>query len=80
MTLDQLTTFLAWSSVVHIAFLLFATFMLFALRDWAMGIHSAMLGVDRVDLPRLYFQYLAGYKLLILVFFIVPYLVLRLLM
>jgi len=80
MTIDQLTTFLGWSSLVHIVLLSVATIMLTLLRNWAMGLHVAVTGVDRAALPGFYFQYLAGYKLLILVFFVVPYLVLRLLM
>lgn len=77
MTLEQLTTFFAWNSAINIGLLLLATLFLTVMRDWVMGIHSSMTGVDKADLPKLYFQYLAGYKLLVLVFCVVPYIVLR---
>ncbi len=77
MTIEQLTTFFAWNSAINIAFLLFAALALAVFRGWAMGIHSAMTGVAQEDLPKLYFQYLSAYKVLTLVFCVVPYLVLR---
>ena len=39
--------------------------------------HSALFGLDEKDLGRAYFQYLAQYKIAIIVLNIAPYLALR---
>ena len=80
MTIEQLTTFFAWNSAINIVFLLIAALALAVFRGWVMGIHSAMMGVEEADLPKLYFQYLSAYKVLTLVLCVVPYLVLRFVM
>lgn len=80
MTIEQVTTFLAWNTLINIGILLFATAFIVAGRDWVMSIHSRLTGVAVDDLPRLYFQYLAGYKIAIIVLCLVPYLIVRLVM
>ena len=78
MSLDQLTTFMGWNALIQIVLLsVVALFLIFA-RNWIARIHSAMMGVEVSALPVLYFQYVAVYKLLVIVFVLVPYLVLRL--
>ena len=76
MTLEMLTTFFGWTTVIHFAVLIFATVMIYGLKGWAMGIHARLTGMDRTALPPLYFQWLGTYKLLIFVFAFVPWLAL----
>ena len=45
-----------------------------------MSVHNATMHVPEAELPRLYFQFFAFYKVLILTFGLVPYLVLRFVM
>ena len=78
MTLEQMTTFLAWNSLINIAFLIAAAFFLAVFLHPISGLHSKLFGVNRADLPPIYFKFLAGYELLTLIFCVVPYLVLRL--
>jgi hypothetical protein len=80
MTMDMWVQFLGWMAFVNGAILIAGTFVLWAARDWVMNIHSTMMGVDRVDLPVLYFSYLANFKIAWIVLNLVPYLVLRLAM
>jgi hypothetical protein len=77
MTQEALTTFFAWSSAIHIGFLLFATVALYALGNFAKSVHGRLFAASDADLDRLYMNFLAGYKLLIIIFALVPYLVLR---
>lgn len=70
--------FLGWNSVINIGFLLLATALLIAMKSSIQALHSRLLGVSVSDLPALYFEYLGRYKLLIIVFNLVPYIVLRL--
>ena len=78
--LPTATAFLGWCSLINIGLLVFVTVWLVALRDWTKRIHSSLLGVDMNELDVIYFRYLANYKMLVLVFNIVPYIVLRFLM
>lgn len=77
MDTETLTKLFAWMTVLNTGFLLFATVMLWALRDWATGVHGAMFALADDDLRRSYFEYLSRYKILILVFNLAPYIALR---
>ena len=78
MTQDILTTVFGWMTVLNIAFLLFITMMLITLQDWIAGIHGRMFQMEGSDVRRAYFRYLANYKLLIIMFCLVPWLALKL--
>ncbi len=77
MTVDQLTVFFGWCALINIIILFAASIFLMVFRDWIMGAHSRMMGVDKEKLPALYFSYLGNYKITTLVFALVPYLALR---
>ena len=78
MTHEFLTTFFGWMATLNIAVLLFTTVMILLLQDWIAGIHGRMFQMDRADVKRAYFRYLANYKILTLIFCIVPWLALKL--
>ena len=77
MTLDQWTTFFGWNAAIQIGLLTLAAVFVVAFKDWAARIHGAMFGLDAATLRVEYFRYVAGYTIIVLVFCIVPYLVLR---
>lgn len=77
MYLQEITTFLGWSTVINFAVLLFTTLMLIAFRSAVSSIHGRLFGLDEKDLGRAYFQYLSHYKIAIIVFNLAPYLALR---
>ena len=77
MTIESLTTFLGWWSVINIAILLFSTLMMIIMRDLAVRIHSRLFRVDPEALPMTYLQYLGNYKIAIIILNIVPYIALR---
>lgn len=72
-----ITSFLGWCTLVNFALLLLTTILLFLLNDFIGEIHSRMTGIEPEKLKTLYFQYLAHYKILIIVFNLVPYIVLK---
>ncbi len=78
MDIEQLSRFLAWSTAINFGLLVLATIGLWLLRDLAERVHGTLFGLPRVALGEQYFQYLAQYKLLILVFNFVPWLALQL--
>lgn len=80
MNIESLTAFLGWCTLVNFSLLVLATVILVLFKDLAAGIHSKLLGLDRDELQSEYFRYLANYKLMVVVFNLVPWLVLRFLM
>ncbi len=79
MTTKALTELLGWVSIINIAILMASTFMLIALRGFISNIHSRLFGLDEKDLGRAYFQYLAQYKIAIIVLNLAPYIALKVL-
>ncbi len=71
--LEVVREFLGWCSIINIGLLMFtAIFIIFAV-DMISKIHSKLFNLDKSSLPRLYFKWMAYYKILIIVFNIVPY-------
>ena len=77
MTLSQLTELLGWASVINIGFLLITTILLIVMKSAVTSIHSKIFDVSENNLSLIYFKYLANYKTLSLIFFIVPYISLK---
>jgi len=75
---QTLTTFLGWCTAINMALLCVTSLLILAFRDWLVGIHSRMLGIDRSELPAMYFKFLSNYKVLIIVFNFVPWIALEL--
>ena len=76
-TLSQLTTLLGWTSLINIGILILMGIFLIALKSLIMPIHSKMFNIPAEDLTRIYFKYLGGYKMLVMIFFIIPYISLK---
>ena len=77
MTTETLTEFLGWVSVINIAVLLISGIMVIAMRGLISKVHSKIFGLDQKDLGRAYFQYLAQYKIAMIVLSIAPYIALK---
>ncbi len=77
MTLAQLTELLGWASVLNIGFILFATVLVVSMKSMVISIHRKIFDISEYDISLVYFRYLANYKLLTLVFVVVPYLSLK---
>jgi len=77
MTLENLTAFLGWCTVINFGILIVAALGIVAMRGTIGNIHSSMFKLAEADLSNAYFHYLANYKILIIVFNLVPYLALR---
>ncbi|QBG36447.1 DUF6868 family protein [Litorilituus sediminis] len=75
--LNEMTLFFGWCSLINIGILMLTTISLTLFRTSISKIHAKLMQVEEKTLPSLYFNYLANYKVLILVFNLVPYLVLK---
>ena len=76
-SLETLTTFLGWCTVINIGVLLVASIFVTLMRGPVAKMHSKMYGLDDAELSRQYFQYLAQYKIAIYILNLVPYVALK---
>lgn len=76
MSIESLTAFLGWMTLINVGLMLL-TLLGLVLMKRARVVHQRLFGLSSSDLSRAYFAYLAQYKLLVLVFNLVPYLALR---
>lgn len=77
MTIQQLTEFLGWTTVINMVILFFIFLVLTAMKNMIMPIHAKILGMSENDLLKGYFQFIAQYKIAIIVFNMVPYIALK---
>jgi len=77
MTIEIICAALGWCSVINIGLLMFSSILLIAIRGVVSRIHGKIFNLDEKYLSQAYFQYLAQYKIAIIVFNIVPYFALR---
>ncbi|MCH9739364.1 MAG: hypothetical protein K0U38_00785 [Epsilonproteobacteria bacterium] len=77
LTKEVLTTFLGWSTVINIVLLMMTTIAITQFRESIVKIHSELFNLQKEDLGRAYFGYIAIYKILIIVFNLVPYVALK---
>ena len=76
-SIEAVTAFFGWTTVVNFALLAFSTFMIIVTRGSISRIHGQMFGLESADLSRAYFQYIAQYKIAIIVFSLTPYIALK---
>jgi len=76
MSMAELTTFFGWMCAINIGILLFSTFMIMGLKNWAARLHSKMFGLSEVEVRRFFYLYLAGFKIVVIVFSLTPWLAL----
>ena len=76
-SIETLTTFFGWCSVLNLGMLSLATLAVVLMRDMMFSIHGKIFGLGETDLSRAYFQYLAQYKIAVIVFNLVPYVALK---
>jgi hypothetical protein len=77
-SVEVLTRFFGWCAVINIGLLLLTIFFVAFMRGFAIRVHRKMFALSEDDISRAYFRYLAQYKILTLVFSVVPYFALKL--
>lgn len=77
MTLDVIQNILGWCALINFGVLLFwAAWLIFA-HDFIYKIHSAFIKIPVEKYDALNYQLMGLYKILVIVFNVVPYLALR---
>lgn len=76
-TFEALAEFLGWAALLNLCVLIFSTIGIVCFKGFVSGIHSRLFAVAEKDLTLMYLNYLAIYKALTLIFFVIPYIALR---
>jgi len=80
MNIESLTTFLGWCTLINYGLLIIATVVLVVFGRAITRIHSKLFRLESEHLASEYFRYLANFKIVVIVFNLVPWVVLRFLM
>ncbi|MDF1756050.1 MAG: hypothetical protein P1U89_24895 [Verrucomicrobiales bacterium] len=75
--METITTLLGWCLIINMGILITSTIAMIAMRGAIKNIHGKLFAISEADLSKAYFQYLANYKILVIVFNLVPYLALK---
>ena len=77
-SLETITAFFGWTTVINFVLLGFSSIIVISARGAISRMHGNMFGLETADLSRAYFQYIAQYKIAIIVFSLTPYIALKL--
>ena len=78
MTIEQLTVFLGWSTVINAGLMLWAVIALAAMPNLVYKAQGLVTKIEREDLEKTMYHFLGLFKLGIIFLNFTPYLVLRL--
>jgi hypothetical protein len=76
-TLDILREFFLWNMVINMGLLTISFIMIIAVRPWVYKIHGKLFALKEEQIDVIWYSVLAGYKIAIFVFNVVPYVALR---
>lgn len=78
MNVETLRALLGWGAVLNIALLSLWFFLFVFARDWIFGLHRRWFDLSPQAFDAIHYAGMAWYKLCTWMFFLIPYLVLRL--
>ncbi|WP_027257791.1 MULTISPECIES: DUF6868 family protein [Leisingera] len=78
MTLDILSAFFGWLTVLHLSLFTLSALLLLALRDWVAGLHARMFGLAPADVSLTVYRWLGTYKIVIFATALGPWVALQL--
>ena len=77
MDIRTLTEFFKWCSIINIALFILSAIMIIAAADFVYGMHGQLFHLPRETFDVALYAFLGLYKIVILVFNLVPYVALR---
>lgn len=72
-TIETLRTFFGWCAAINVCVLMLSSLGIIIMRGVISKLHGRLFGLSEDDLSRAYFQYLAHFKIAVIVFSVVPY-------
>jgi len=76
-SIDSLAEFFGWCTLINVGLLMLTFLFITAARPLIVGLHSKLFGIAEAELPAAYLQYLAIYKIGIILLNLVPYIALK---
>jgi len=73
MNLEQITELFKWMTIINIGLLLFSTLLIMILKNFMCNMHAKLFNVKEDQVAIVAYSYLGVFKVLIIVFNIVPY-------
>ena len=73
MTIFEIRGFLMWCSVINVGLMIFSFLILTIARQWVYKMHSKWFPITEPQFNAIMYSILGAYKILIIVFNIVPY-------
>ena len=80
MTIEVLTQFFGWMTLVNLVLFLISVVFSMIFRDFGTKMHGRMFGIDPGRAAEIWYHYLGAYKIAIIMLNLTPYLALRLFM
>ena len=77
-SIDTIQSFLGWCAILNITIFSFSALMVVVFSKQVSFLHAKFFNIEKEGILYVYFQYLALYKIFIIVFNIGPYLALEL--
>lgn len=77
MNIEDLKEFLMWCSIINVSLLIFSAIFCISLSDWAYAMHSKMFKISREAFNTSIYAFLGIFKIIVIVFNIVPWLALE---
>ncbi|UCF16939.1 MAG: hypothetical protein JSW59_05660 [Phycisphaerales bacterium] len=76
MDIESTTAFFMWCTILNVALLVLSSLICLCAGDWVYGIHSKWFSISRETFNVAFYSFLAIYKILIIVFNLIPYIAL----
>ena len=73
MNLDQLTEFFKWMTIINIVLLVLSSVLIMILKNVMCKMHGKLFGIKEDGVALVAYGYLGMYRVLVIVFNIVPY-------
>lgn len=80
MTVEQLLPFLGWCTVLNWSMLVIWILMIMFANDFTYRIQTMFFDISKEQFDRIHYRAMVGYKLLVFMFNLVPYLALRIIL
>ena len=77
MTLEQLTTLFEWMMIINIGVLVLSSVLIMVLKNVVCRMHGKLFGLKEDQVAMVAYGYLGLFKVLVIVFNIVPYIALQ---
>ncbi len=76
MDIQTLTTFFMWCTILNVALLFLSSLFCICAADWAYRMQSKLFSISRETFNVVIYSFIALYKLLVIVFILIPYIAL----